>query len=952
MNGFPPSPWKGKSCVPAFFFIFFGLTAFIFAQSVEDLNKMQFARGLFEDGMYEMSRREFLKISAYQGGGQVASEMQSEADFMQAECLFRMKNYPLAYSEFQRVYLENPLQEVKKSALKRMADASFQMSQWDAAEALYKEHIRKYGVSEEVLFYLSECLFSRKEYDAASLHYLRLLEKFPESSYKDYAFYSLGYSGIHQGKFAKAAEYFSSVSNADLVKESRFYEGVAMLKSGKLDAAAEKFQEVKKAYPLTEWAVKADLKAAEIFIIQKKFDRAEQILRPLIGKENFSAHANYLMGQVFYNRDRFAEAALYYGEVYDKFPSSEWAEKSLFSLGWCYLNLKDYGTARKKFAELILKYSKTPYFAKAQFLIGHCYFFEENFSEAEKAYGLLTEAFPLSDEVTEAMYWRAVSLMKIEEWERASGMFEKIVRKAGDFEFLGKAFLNRGLCLEKENRTEDAIKVFKEGLGRNFPAVDKDALFYALGNVCVKAGRYQDAVASYKKVETQEMRIKSLLAIAHTWVNARKFDEARRQYSEVISQFPQTDEAEEAAFSMGLSFYKEKKWANAVSNFMDFIAKYPESSRVPRAYYFAGWSAFTARDFQNAVDLWDNYFKIHPDDEILLHIGDSYYNAGDFDAAVSSYEKLIRDFPASNKIANALNSIALVNRKRGDLETAAENLRKLKAGFPASPLLPSARFLLGEIYAEQKFYEKAYEEYLGIFSAFPKEKIAEDALYRAAVSARELKDYSRAEKTFKKLIEAYPAGIYLIEARFRICEIYFNVGDYENAVSGALSFRRDFPESQFSPLSLQIAADALKELHRDDRASEILKQIETVYPKSSPASKIYFSRGKSLFEEKKYEKAIEELRKVTGHDRSSALAQGMIAESFFKSGSLEQARIEALRVVYIYPEFDDLVSENQYLVGLIYLRQGRKKEAREVFEKVKDGSEWAEKAKEQIEKLR
>jgi len=949
MSVFLSSSVQNKTRLPAVFFIFLGLSSFIFAQSVEDLNKMQFARGLFEDGMYEMSRQEFLKISAYQGEGRAASGMQDEADFMQAECLFRMKNYPLAYSEFQRVYLENPLRDVKKSALKRMADSSFQMSQWETAGALYKEYIRKYGVSEEVLFYLSESLFSRKEYDAASSHYLRLLEKFPASPYKDYAFYSLGYSSLHQKKFAEAAKYFSSVSKVDLIKESRFYEGVALLKAGKLDDAAKKFQELKKAYSSTEWAVKADLKTAEIFIIQKKFDAAEKILSQAISKKKFSAQANYLMGQVFYNSARFAEAALYYGEVYEKFPSSEWAEKSLFSLGWCHLNLKDYGTARKKFAELILKYSKTSYFAKAQFLIGHCYFFEGNFSAAEKAYGLLIDAFPLSAELTEAEYWRAVSLMKIEDWPRASGMFEKIVRKHGDFELLAKAFLNWGLCLDRENKTEKAMKVFKEGLGRNFPPVDRDALLYALGNACVKAGRYQDAVDSYKKVETRGMRIKSLLAIAHAWVNARKFDEARRQYSKVISRFPQTDEAEEAAFSIGLSFYKEKKWANAVSNFMDFIAKYPGSSRIPRAYYFAGWAAFTAKDWKNAVTLWENYFEIHPDDEILLHIGDSYYNAGDFTAAVSSYEKLLRDYPESNKIANALYSIALVNRKEGALEAAVENLRKLKTDFPASRLIPSARFLLGEIYAEQKFYRKAYEEYFGIFSDFPKEKIAEDALYRAAVSA---KDYPLAEKAFKKLLETYPAGVYRVEARFRICEIYFDSGDYEKSVSESVRFRRDFPKSQFSPLALQIAADALKKLHRNDRASEILKQIETIYPKSGPASKIYFSRGKSLFEKKKYGKAIEELRNVTGHDRSSALAQGMIAESFFKLGSYEQARLEALRVVYVYPEFDDLVSKNQYLVGLIYLRQGRKKEAREVFEKVKAGSEWSEKAIEQIEKIR
>jgi len=442
----------------------FTLATFSSAQSVEDLNKIQFARGLFEDGMYEMARREFLEISASS-----YPEMQSEADFMQAECLFQMKNYPLSYKEFQKVYVGNPMAEVKKASLKRMADSSFQMSQWENAVSLYESYIRKYGGDEEVLFYLAEGLFNRKKYEDAVESYQRLLKTFPDSSYKDYALYSLGYACLHQGRFEASAEYFSSVSKPDLIMESRFYEGTALMKFGKLTDAAVKFQELKHAYPASAWAAKSDLKTVEILIIQKEFDSAEKILKPLLGRKNFNAAANYLMGQIFYNRGQFAEAALYYGEV---FPASDWAEKSLFSLGWCHLNLKDYRTARKKFAELILKYSKTPYFAKAQFLMGHCYFFEENFREAEKAYGRLIEAFPLSDEVAEALYWRGLSLMKIEEWKSASEMFAKITQKFGDSEFLGKAFLNRGLCLDRQNKTEEAISVFKEGLGRGFSPSD------------------------------------------------------------------------------------------------------------------------------------------------------------------------------------------------------------------------------------------------------------------------------------------------------------------------------------------------------------------------------------------------------------------------------------------------------------------------------------------------
>jgi len=80
---------KALSTVPLF-------VALISGNDIETLNKLQFANGLFRDGMYEMARKQFLEISgsSYPGIG-------DETSFMQAECLFRKKNFPRALQEFE-----------------------------------------------------------------------------------------------------------------------------------------------------------------------------------------------------------------------------------------------------------------------------------------------------------------------------------------------------------------------------------------------------------------------------------------------------------------------------------------------------------------------------------------------------------------------------------------------------------------------------------------------------------------------------------------------------------------------------------------------------------------------------------------------------------------------------------------------------------------------------------
>ncbi|MCD6413085.1 MAG: tetratricopeptide repeat protein [Elusimicrobia bacterium] len=927
--------------------IFFLAVPISHSQNLETLNKIQFANGLFEDGMYELARKQFLEIVS-----SGASPASSEADFMQAECLFQMKKYPLAYDEFRKVYRRTSNDKIRRKAFKRMADSTYKMSQWKTAVSLYEKFLKKWGLDEEVLFFLAQSLSERKDFDSSIYYYRKLLREFKGSRFADFANYSIGFAEMSLKNFAKASAFFAKVSSPKLLAPSFFYRGVCLLKTGDFSSARDEFELVKKRFPETTWAEKASGKIAESFIVEKKYDEALKILDGIKSKSQ-EAFLKYLFGQVYYGKKLYAQAAIYYDEVARKFPKSEWAEKSLFSLGWCYLNMKKWASARKKFAGLILKYSKTPYFVRAQFLIGHCYYYEEEFDKAAEAYGRVIDAFPADKLVADSLFWRGMSFMKSEKWNDASRSFKILTEKYPSFSRISKAYLNLGIAEEKAGRLESSEKVFKGGIKKNFPAAEADDLFYALGNLYVKMSRFQEAVTMYEKVKTVSKIPRARLAAAGALLNGRKFEEARRRYREVMEKWSGLPVSEEAAFSIAVSFYKENKWDAAVSGFMDFVAKYPESKRIPDAYYFAGWSAFTAEKWLDAVDLWEKYFEMKKDEEVLLHIGDSYYNAGKIAAARETYAKLIAEFPSSRFVAKALYSSALVLRKSGEMENAAENLKKIIAEFPESEILKDAEFLLAEIYEEKKDFEKAYSQFLDIFGKFASDPLAVDSLYRAAVAAKKMKNYSAEREIFLKLIEKFPKSDYFEEANFRICETFFDEQNYSAAFSAALEFRKKFPGSQFAPFALDIAGKCADKLKDSGKLRGIREDIEKNYPFSPPAAEIYYKRGKSLFEKGDFDAALPELRRVTDilHDETSAEAQMMIAKCFLAKSELEQARLEFLRIVYIYPDFGDLFAEALYNVGVIYLRQGKADEAKKTFGKLIKkfpNSEFSKKAKDKI----
>jgi len=931
------------------FFIFF-LLNLLNAQTLELLNKAKFAQGLFEDGLYETARKEFLELS------QTTSIYHEEANFMQAECLYQMKNWPLALREFERVFKTSLDEKVKEKALKRIGDTYYKMEKFLPAQKTYIQYLEKYGTNEDVLFFLAQSLYNLKEFEEALKYFEELLKKFPQTKYRNYAFYTAGHCLLSLQKFKKAQEFFSSVYKSSFDDEARFWEGVSFLKQGDYKEAQKKFEDVGKMSPGSGISKEAQLKIAEILILKKNYSQAQEIIKKFLGNPQKSAFANYLMGQVFYMKGDFAQAGIFYKKVFEKFPKSEWAQKSLFSLGWCYLNLKKYLEARKSFAELILKYPNTEFFPRAQFLIAHCYYFEGKFLDAAQSYEMFIKAFPKSVLVEEALYWQGISYLRAKKYEEAEKSLSEFVKKFKNSKFLQKAILNVGIALEEQNKFEEAIKIYTSKDVENFKDSKKDEILYALGQVCIKAGRFEKAVESFKKIKGENLKPKAMLSTGHAYLNARKFDLARKYYLKTADKFPQTPEAEEAYFSIAISFYREKEYDKALVNFLDFLEKYPESKKSRDAYYWAGWSAFAAKKWNKAINVWEKYFDEYKDPQILLKIADAYYNLKEYEKARLSYENFIEQFPASPHIPQAFYSLALVLRKQNQLQKAKEYLIALKEKHPESFLVPDAMFLLGEIYEEERNFAKAKEEFFEIFVKFPQNSISEDSLYRAGMCAKKMEDFQTQIKIFETLIKKYPKSDYLEEAYFRICEAYFLEKNYEKAVFLAVEFRKNFPTSSFTPFVLEIAKESLTQLGEKEKAEEIIKDLIQNYSTSTPSAKLFFEKGEKEFKEGKWQEAIEELAKVTKvlHDRKGALAQLMIAKAYFNLKEYVQARLEFLRVVYIYPELKNLCAESHYYLGLIYKKKGNLKEAEKSFNKAieKDpDSQWAKLAREELQKI-
>ncbi len=200
------------------------------------------------------------------------------------------------------------------------------------------------------------------------------------------------------------------------------------------------------------------------------------------------------------------------------------------------------------------------------------------------------------------------------------------------------------------------------------------------------------------------------------------------------------------------------------------------------------------------VQLWEIYFAL---DNLRL--------------AVAMSQRLMREFPESTFIDDAMLKQAQIARKQGGFRDAISlygSLLKLNA----SNLRDEAQFGIAECYEKmaeastgsraQSYYEKAFENYQKVYEQFPESGRVGDAVARAANYFYQRQDYQRAIDVFEGVIANHP------DANF-LDVIYFNYGRCLYRVDRKKVARQqfdllvaDFPESKLAAEAKRIS-DAL-----------------------------------------------------------------------------------------------------------------------------------------------
>ena len=205
-------------------------------------------------------------------------------------------------------------------------------------------------------------------------------------------------------------------------------------------------------------------------------------------------------------------------------------------------------------------------------------------------------------------------------------------------------------------------------------------------------------------------------------------------------------------------------------------------------------------------------------EETYVQLWRIYFVMDELELALQMSRRLLREFPQSTFIDEAMMQQAQVEQKRGNYNQAI-NLYASIAKLPDSDLRGDGQFHVGECYEAmalkapakqaEHLFEQAFLAYQKVYENHSESGRVGDAVARMATFYYKKEDYTRAIDVFENVIADYPDANFLDVILFNYGRCLYKLGRKQEARRKFDQLIRDFPESDIAPEAKKIV-DALQ----------------------------------------------------------------------------------------------------------------------------------------------
>ena len=588
---------------------------------------------------------------------------------MIGEIQLRKKNYVKARGNFEpAIRITEAEDNVHLRAMLGMGVSLFHLGEYENAIEFLRdaENINPNFETDKINFYMAECYFNL-------------------------------------GKFQEALLRYNSIqSNEDVfVRQIMYSKGYCQFNLGSYSNAAYQFSEFIEIYPNDVRTTDAKLRLADSYFGSKNFAAASKIFKQLFKSGKYSSddpYTYYQYAQALYKSGETNEAIDEFRTLQQKFPQSQYAENSLFTIGFIR-------------------------------------FQEGEFKEAVNDYRYVLHAYPKSNLAPAIYYSIGDAYFNLSMYDSAIVNYRNVISKYPSSEYVFDAINGMQYSYVSMGKSSEAVVLIDKFISQNPNLKFSDQIFFKKGEIYYSQRDYQNAKISY-----QEFLVKypnsQYVPEAYYWLgkssqNLKEDDEAIFYFKKVFENYPQSEQAAISVIELGKTYETTGDYQASIEVMEKASSILKDSPRLPELLYMKGMAYIKIEDVQKAYGTFEELSMYHSE---TIFADRAKFEMGVIDMAANRYavadqhfldvaEKRTDDLGARTQYYYGLSLF-----EQGRYSESISALVRVRTVYSQyEPWLSKAYLLLGDCYVKLNDNRQAEEMYRVVVSKHKGNELGEEA---------------------------------------------------------------------------------------------------------------------------------------------------------------------------------------------------------------------------------
>lgn len=780
--------------------------------------------------------------------------------------------------------------------------------------------------------------------------------------------FELGYSHFTKRQFSPALTQFNKLKagNSAYNASSNYYAGYIYYEQGKYDEA---IADLRRAGQHEAYKSVVPGMIASIYYNQKRYDDLIAYGDEILGSEKRVNEKEFylLMADAYLYKENYQKAGEYYDEYLARTSTPSLPVR--YRIGLTAYKLGDHQGAIDQFKVVATENDSTGIYAS--YYLGILYLKEGNKNYAITAFDKArkSELNPsLTEESTYQYVKVALDLGRTEEAIRVMNDF------TGDFpqsshldevnDLLSQAYLN-------SNNYNLAIRHIEAlaSVNRNLQTIYQKAT-YLKGAEEFNKGNYQDAIQLFDKSLKYQVD-PVFTAKASVWAGeafsvGRRYEEAIPYYKRVtgLPNSPDKESLLKAEYGLGYALYNTKAYGEALSYFRSYVQQLKGAG--DRAFYQDALLRladcyYVEKQYDQALQNYREAIAAKTPDQDYAHLQSAVVLGimGNVEDANREYDAVIRNYPRSSYMDDALYQRAQLNFEKGNFSKAISGFSEMISKKPNSQYIPYAYMRRGAAHYNLQEYDDAISDYKAVIDKYPTHSVASEVIlslqnvlsvqgrsgefdkylasYKQAnpngqgVEALEFEtasnqyynlEYEKAIQGFQNYIRSYPDNAKVNDAQFLIAESFYRLGKTDQAIPvyESLAGQKNF--AQYNRVierlaDLESAAGATK------KSMDRYYQLAAIAGNKKQQFNAWSGLMRGYYELGKYDSVRQYANRILEKGNVNIGAQNMaylyLAKASYARGDMKQAEDEFLTT--LNAARDQYGAEAQYLLGELYYKQ-------------------------------